>query len=117
MDKLTKRSVEKLEASDREYFVWDSELSGFGVRVMPSGRKSYLVQYRASGRSRRRTIGPHGVLTADQARVEAKKLLGDVARGGNPAEERQQKHREPTMASLCDRFLTEYAAHHCKPST
>lgn len=117
MDRLTKRSVEKLELSDREYFVWDSELSGFGVRVMPSGRKSYLVQYRASGRSRRRTIGPHGVLTADQARVEAKKLLGDVARGENPAEERQRKHREPTMASLCDRFLTEYAAHHCKPST
>ena len=83
MDRLTKRSVEKLEVSDRDYFVWDSELSGFGVRVMPFGRKSYLVQYRASGRSRRRTIGLHGVLTADQARVEAKKLLGDVARGGD----------------------------------
>jgi hypothetical protein len=57
------------------------------------------------------------VLTAEQARVEAKKLLGSVARGENPAEERQKKLREPTMASLCDRFLTEYAAHHCKPST
>ncbi|MCR9140308.1 MAG: site-specific integrase [Alphaproteobacteria bacterium] len=117
MLRLTKRSVEKLEVAGREYFVWDSELPGFGLRVMPSGRKSYLVQYRAAGRSRRRSIGPHGVLTAEQARVEAKKLLGSVARGENPAEDRQRKLREPTMASLCDRFLTEYAAHHCKPST
>lgn len=117
MMKLTKRAIDQLEATDKDYFVWDSELSGFGVRVMPSGRKSYLIQYRAGGRSRRRTIGQHGVLTADQARMEARKLLGDVARGENPAEDRQRKLREPTIASLCDRFLDEYAAHHCKPST
>ncbi|MEX3015709.1 integrase arm-type DNA-binding domain-containing protein [Gymnodinialimonas hymeniacidonis] len=117
MKRLTKRSVEQLEVTANEYFVWDKDLSGFGLRVMPSGRKSYLVQYRAGGRSRRRTIGPHGVLTADQARAEARKLLGDVARGENPAEDRRRKHREPTVASLCDRFLTEYVAHHCKPTT
>ena len=117
MIRLTKRSVEKLESGAEDYFIWDSDLSGFGVRVMPSGRKSYLVQYRAGGRSRRRSIGQHGALTADQARLEAKKLLGEVARGGNPAEDRQCKLREPTVASLCDRFLREYAALHCKPST
>jgi integrase len=117
MIRLTKRSVEQLELAERDYFVWDCELSGFGVRVMPSGRKSYLVQYRAGGRSRRRSIGQHGALTADQARTEAKKLLGDIARGGNPAEERRTQLREPTIASLCDRFLREYAAHHCKLST
>jgi len=117
MIRLTKRSVEKLEVAQGEFFVWDRELSGFGIRVMPSGRKSYLVQYRAGGRSRRRTIGQHGALTAEQARTEAKKLLGEVARGGNPAEERRKELREPTIASLCDRFLNEYVAHHCKPST
>jgi integrase len=117
MFRLTKRSVEKLEITDQEYFVWDSELSGFGVRVMPSGRRSYLVQYRAGGRSRRRTIGQHGALTADQARLEARKLLGDVARGGNPAEDRQRELRDPTIGSLCDRFLNDYAAHHCKLTT
>lgn len=117
MIRLTKRSVEQLDTAGADYFVWDGELPGFGVRVMPSGRKSYLIQYRAGGRSRRRSIGAHGVLTADQARAEARKLLGDVARGENPAEDRQQKLREPTIASLCDRFLREYAAHHCKPST
>lgn len=117
MFKLTKRSVERLEADTADYFVWDAELAGFGVRVMPSGRKTYLVQYRAGGRSRRRSIGQHGALTAEQARVEAKRLLGDVARGLNPAEERLQKLRNPTVSALCDRFLEDYAQHHCKPRT
>ncbi|GGE43672.1 site-specific integrase [Actibacterium pelagium] len=117
MFKLTKRSVEALEIKEKDYFVWDTEIAGFGVRVFASGRKSYLVQYRAGGRSRRRSIGQHGVLTAEEARQEARKLLGEVAKGGNPAEERQRMLRAPTVSSLCDRFLEEYAAHHCKPST
>ncbi|MEH6647885.1 tyrosine-type recombinase/integrase [Sulfitobacter sp.] len=117
MSKLTKRSVEALEVSGSDYLVWDAELSGFGVRVFASGRKSYLVQYRAGGRTRRRSIGQHGVLTAEEARNEARKLLGEVAKGGNPSEDRQQHLRGPSMAALCDRFLTEYAEHHCKPST
>jgi integrase len=75
------------------------------------------VQYRAGGRSRRRSIGQHGALTADQARTEARKLIGEVARGGNPAEDRQRERRDPTIRSLCDRFLDEYAAHHCKLTT
>jgi len=115
--KLTKRTVERLETKDKEYLVWDREISGFGVRVFASGRKSYLVQYRAGGRTRRRSIGQHGVLTADEARNEARKLLGEVAKGGNPAEDRQRILRAPTIASLCNRFLEEYAEHHCKPST
>jgi integrase len=115
--KLTKRTVEKLEIAQEDYFVWDADLSGFGVRVLPSGRKTYLVQYRSGGRSRRRSIGQHGVLTADQARLEAKSLLGDVARGGNPAEVRLKEVRDPTIRSLCERFMTEYVAQHCKPST
>ena len=57
-------------------------MSGFGIRVFPSGRKTYLGQYRAQGRTRRRAIGQHGVLTADEARKEARKLLGEVAKGG-----------------------------------
>ena len=117
MTKLTKRAVEGMPAQDRDYIVWDDELSGFGVRIFPSGRKSYLVQYRAGGRTRRRSIGQHGALTAEESRKEARKLLGAVAKGGNPAEERRVALQSPTVASLCDRFLDEYAAHHCKPST
>ena len=117
MFKLTKRSVEGLELHEKEYLVWDREISGFGVRVYPSGRKTYLVQYRSSGRTRRRTIGQHGVLTAIEARDEARKLLGEVAKGGDPSEERQSRLKAPTVAALCDRFLIEYVAEHCKPVT
>ncbi len=115
--KLTKRIVDDLAIAATDYMVWDEEIAGFGIRVFPSGRKSYLVQYRARGRTRRRAIGQHGVLTADEARKCAKTLLGDVAKGGNPAEDRRRMHQSPNVSSLCDRFLTEYVAHHCKPST
>lgn len=117
MPKLTKRYIESLLAKADDYFLWDEEISGFGVRVYKSGRKSYLVQYRAGGRTRRRSIGQHGVLTADEARREARNLLGEVARGGNPSEDRRRHFHAPTVNSLCDRFLQEYTAHHCKPST
>ncbi|PCJ74358.1 MAG: integrase [Rhodobacteraceae bacterium] len=117
MFKLTKRSVEGLELQEKEYLVWDREISGFGVRIYPSGRKTYLVQYRASGRTRRRTIGQHGVLTAIEARDEARKLLGEVAKGGDPSEDRQSRLKAPTVAALSERFLIEYVAEHCKPMT
>lgn len=82
MPKLTKRSVEGLEPRNTDYLVFDSELPGFGVRVMPSGRKSYLVQYRSGGRTRRLALGWHGALTAEEARKEAMSRLGEVAKGG-----------------------------------
>ena len=61
---ITKRRVDALKAADREYFVWDRDLKGFGLRVQPTGEKSYVVKYRAgSGRNaptRRVTLGPVG---------------------------------------------------------
>ena len=71
MAKLTKRMVEAAEVRDREYVLWDGDIPGFGVRVMPSGRKAYLVQYRVGTRSRKLTLGSHGVLTPEQARTLA----------------------------------------------
>lgn len=115
--KLTKRSVDAMEIQDKDYLVWDADVTGFGVRVYPSGKKTYLIQYRAGRRTRRLSIGQHGVLTADQARREAKRLIGDVARGEDPSGEKQKRLQAPTISALCDRFLTEYAEQHCKPST
>ena len=63
MPKLTKRIVDAAEAQAAEYFVWDNEIPGFGLRVLPSGRKGYVVQYRAGRRSRRISLGPSTVLT------------------------------------------------------
>jgi integrase len=115
--KLTKRSVEGLEAKEKDYLIWDSEVRGFGVRVFPSGKLSYLVQYRSGKRTRRLTLGQHGPLTTDEARSLAKQQLGNVARGDDPSETRKKKRMAPTVAALCDRFLSEYVAEHCKPTT
>ncbi len=117
MFKLTKRSVERLAVESEDYFVWDRDVRGFGLRTYPSGKKTYLVQYRSGRRTRRVTIGQHGVLTADQARIEAKQLLAAVARGQDPSAIRHAKRHAPTIAGLCDRFLDEYVDRHCKPTT
>ena len=118
MPKLTKRVVEGIKSGAKDIFVWDNELPGYGLRVKPSGIRSYVAQYRnAQGRSRRLTIGRHGVLTADEARAEARQVLALAERGKDPAAERQASLRAPTVSELCDRYLTEHVAVHNRPST
>ena len=63
MTKLTKRVVDAADVREKDYFIWDDELPGFGLRVFASGKRSYLIQYRALGRTRRYTIGLHGIWT------------------------------------------------------
>lgn len=105
MAKLTKRTVEAAEVRPKDYFLWCNELPGFGVRILASGRRSYLVQYRKAGRSRRVTIGLHGPVTPDQARKEALGLLGRVAKGEDPAEDKATQRRALTVSQLCARYL------------
>jgi integrase len=117
MPKLTKRVVDGAEARQADYFLWDAELKGFGLRVMPSGRKTYLIQYRKGGRTRRLGLGQHGHVTPEQARQAAREALGHVARGDDPAEEVSIYRKAPTVAELCERFMAEHVAHRCKPTT
>ncbi|WP_170385471.1 tyrosine-type recombinase/integrase [Ruegeria atlantica] len=117
MPKLTKRAVEALPVEAKDYFVWDSQIAGFGVRVMPSGAKTYQAQYRKGGRTRRVSIGRHGKITVDEARKLAKELMGQVAKGENPAEEIAQHRRAPTVAALCERFFDTHVKERCKAST
>ena len=72
MAKLTKRAIDAAEAGAKDYVIWDDELPGFGLRVFTSGKRSYVLRYRSAGRSRRFTIGLHGVWTPERARQEAK---------------------------------------------
>lgn len=117
MPKLTKRIIDSAEPKDTDYFIWDEEIPGFGVRVLRTGKKSYVVQYRAGGRTRRYSFSQHGVMTADEARKQARELLVSVDKGENPSEEARTQRLAPTMADLCERFMDEHVRHRCKPST
>src|SRR3546814_3008458 len=68
MAKITKRVVDAAETGSKDYVIWDDELPGFGLRVFASGKRSYVIQYRSRGRSRRYTIGLHGVWSPETAR-------------------------------------------------
>ena len=85
--KLTKRAIEGLETRPQSHFKWDGEVRGFGVRVYPTGKKTYVIQYRIGKRSRRMTLGQHGPLTTDEARRLAMRHLGHIAQGADPAED------------------------------
>lgn len=111
--RLTKRTVESVQASESDAYIWDTELTGFGVKVTPAGKRVYLVQYRfggRKGRTRRVTIGPHGHLTTEQARQEAKRILGEVAIGTDVAELKSEARSDLTVAELCDLYLAEGCA-------
>ncbi len=107
MPKITKKLVDTLAPSGRDGVLWDDELSGFGIRITAAGVKSYVVQYRIMGRSRRMTIARHGVMTPEEARKEAKLILADVARGLDPAEARDEQRRDLTVSELCDLYVSE----------
>jgi Arm DNA-binding domain len=108
--KLSKRVVDAAEPRGKDYAIWDDELPGFGLRVFMSAKRSYLIQYRSAGRSRRYTIGVHGVWTPELARKEANIQLGRVAQGDNPAEERQLDHKAVTVKKLCELHLKDLCA-------
>ncbi len=115
--KITKRKVDELQPGDRDVFLWDTELPGFGCKVTPKGGRIYVLQYGQAGRDRRITIGRHGIdLTAEQARVEAFRLRGLIATGETPTGQATQRAEVITVAELGQRYLDEYAIPHKKPS-
>lgn len=117
MARLSKRVVEAAEVRSTEYVLWDGDIPGFGVRIMPLGRRTFLVQYRVGTRSRKLALGPHGVLTSEQARARAMQTLGDVKGGADPAEERRTRREAITVRELADRFDREHIAVRVKAST
>lgn len=117
MPKLTKRVVDSLEPGPKDRIIFDDELKGFGLRIAPSGRKTFLVQYRAGGRCRRVKIGQMGSVTPDQARKHARTVLGDVAGGDNPAEIIARDRRAPKVRDLAARYLRDHVDLHLKTRT
>ena len=117
MPKITKRIVDSADPRPTEFFVWDTEIPGFGLRVLPSGRKGYVVQFRAGRRSRRVSLGPSTVLTCEQARNRAIAIVAAARNGADPAAERDAGRKAITVKELAERFDREHIAIRVKAST
>ncbi len=122
MAKLSKRTIDALSPREKPFIQFDSELAGFGVRVMPSGVMSYVVEYRPHGggrdvAKRRVTLGKVGALTPDQARKAAADMLAKARLGGDPAEDKAKRREALSVASLCEAFTVEHIETKVKPLT
>ena len=117
--KLTKRAVESLKPGPAPVVRYDDRLSGFGVRVMPSGRRFYFVRYRNKyNRSRWFSIGEHGKITADIARSTAQRILQAViVNESDPSGERESFRAAPTVSNLFDRYIAEHVERKNRPVT
>lgn len=118
MTRISKRIVDLTLRTEKDVYIWDEDLAGFGLKVTPTGRKVFLVQYRLGGRkgrTRRITIGQHGPITPELARSEAKRLLGEIAAGRDPAEQRNKATH--SVGELLERFLAEHVDIKLKAST
>ena len=113
--RLTKRAVDALSVKEKDAVFWDRDLAGFGVRVHATGRKVYVVQSRGPRGPVRVTLGRHGALSCDEARKRAAPVIDRIRRGEEPL----SGEAEPALrvADLAGRFMREYVASRCKPST
>lgn len=118
--KLTKRTIEAAAIPERgEVDLRDTDLKGLACRIRPSGERVFVVRYRvrSTGERRVHVLGRFGALTVEQARGEAKKILGQVAQGLDPAAATRAGRDEPTLAEVAERFLDEHVRARLKPST
>lgn len=117
--KLTKTTVEAIQQPDSgQLLVWDSELTGFGIRLTVNSR-TYIAQARVNGKSRRVTLGKHGVITADKARKKAIKALAEMTDGTDPREEKKrQQALSVTLRKVADDYIKDRSKDNkIKPST
>ena len=112
MPRLTKRLVETIDVGAAPIYAWDDQLAGFGVKVLPTGRRKYVCKYRVgggrAGRDRWYLIGTHGQITCEQAREMAVQVLSAVARGEDPQSERLIAREAPTVGDLWTRYSAEH---------
>lgn len=108
MSRITRTLLDTLAPSDKEFFIWDSEVKGFGVRVMPQGAKTFVLKYRIGRATRRYSIGKVGSpYTIDEARKVAAGLLREVREGRDPQEAKAKAREAMTVSQLIDAYLAE----------
>lgn len=111
--KITKTTIDKMSfegASEASQDIrWDDEIPGFGVRVWPNGKKTFVIRYRANGRRRYLTLGRYGVITLFQARELARERLFEVAKGKDPQDDRKRERTGKTFADLKRAYIERHA--------
>ncbi len=118
--KLSKRAIDAVVPQSTTQFLWDIEKPGFGVKILPSGKCIFILQYRMGGRgtkTRRYTIGQLGAgWTVELAQREAGRLLLQIGQGVDPAAERQHKRIE-AIDLVFEKVAARYLAEYVKPVT
>ena len=115
---LSNRTVAALKVA-RDTVFWDRDLTGFGVRVYPTGGKVYIAQARGPDGPKRMTVGRHDVLHADQARQRAALIIARIKAGEEPVPLplAARANGGPTVADLAARYLEEHVEVKLKPNT
>ena len=117
--KLTKRVVESYPSdSSKRLLVWDTEITGFCVRIYPTGKKTYFFQYRNSRKETKFIkIGVHGNITTEQAREKATQLALKVSAGQDPSLKPPPKPISPTIEDLAEKYLELHAEKEKRPKS
>jgi integrase len=103
--KFNKTNIEKLAAKEKLELYWDDTIIGFGVRVLPSGAKTFFYQGRAKGKLIKITIGRFGNLTVEAARKKAKEHASTIALGINPNAEAKQDKSSSTFGDMLTAYV------------
>ena len=101
--------------SNGNTILFDRSLTGFGLRIHPSGRKVWFVQARIEGRSRRIVIARYGEMELAEARRRARDILARIRAGENPADDIQRERETRTLREFADEYLRRCNPH-WKPS-
>ncbi len=116
--KLTKSAVDAAQPQAQPIELRDTLVPGFLCKITPAGRKVFMLQYRTNAGERRKpALGQYGELTVEQARSLAQEWLAQVRRGGDPAADKAEARKAPTVKDLCVKFMEDYSRQRNKPST
>ncbi|ERS13217.1 integrase [Alcanivorax sp. PN-3] len=116
--KLTKSAVDAAQPQAQPVELRDTLVPGFLCKITPAGRKVFMLQYRTNAGERRKpALGQYGELTVEQARSLAQEWLAQVRRGGDPAADKAEARKAPTVKELCAKFMEDYSKQRNKPST
>lgn len=109
--KITKKIIDAAKhPAQGQTFLRDEELRGFAVRITP-GSKTFILEREINGRVRRMSLGRYGPLTVEHARDLAKVKIGEIAKGTDPADDRQTRRKSATFGELEQLYLARHAIH------